>query len=122
MPRASEPRNPGIAVERSDAPLWLYGALAGGIAFFVAVSLVAIMAIYSRSLRGPSDAPRGGFADPRLQIDPTADLAALRTVQERELSSYGWVDRRTGRVRIPISRAIQDVANTGIKDWPGAEK
>jgi hypothetical protein len=77
------------------------------------------MAIFPRALSGPSDAPRLATAKPRLQMDPAADLAAYRAAQTRELTSYGWVDRQRGVVRIPIERAMQDVAAAGIKDWPG---
>ena len=43
---------------------------------------------------------------PRLQITPNKDLKTMRAEEERILSSYGWVDRANGVVRIPVSRAI----------------
>lgn len=112
------PRNAGVAAERTDAPLWLYGALAAGLVAFVIVSAVALRFIYPNSVSGPSDAPTGESAKPQLQINPTADLAAHREAERRALTSYGWVDRQHGVVRIPIDRAMQDIAASGIKDWP----
>jgi len=118
MPATRSPRNPGVAVEQTDAPLWLYAALAGGLVVFFIVSVVVLRLIYPGSVSGPSDAPRGQSAVPALQIDPSADLAAHRDAEQRVLTSYGWVDRNTGRVHIPIDRAMQDIAASGIKDWP----
>jgi hypothetical protein len=48
--------------------------------------------------------------EPRLQEDPLADLAALRAREQRQLDGYGWVDRKAGRVRIPIARAMELLA------------
>lgn len=45
--------------------------------------------------------------EPRLQADPIRDLATLRATESHLLESYGWVDRDTGTVRIPIERAIE---------------
>ena len=43
---------------------------------------------------------------PRLQENPRRDLANLRERERTLLESYGWVDRRAGRVRIPVDRAM----------------
>jgi len=119
MPASRDVRNPGVAVERSDAPLRLFAFLAAGTIVFIAISFVAIMAIYPRSVTGPSDAPTRQTTAPQLQIDPYTDLPAHREAETRELTSYGWVDRRHGIIRIPIDQAMQDIATSGIKDWPG---
>ena len=56
---------------------------------------------------------------PRLQPNPldqrTAeeDIAILRTREEELLSTYGWVDREAGIVRIPIDQAIELLAEDG---------
>jgi hypothetical protein len=77
------------------------------------------MAIYPHSVTGPSDAPQRQTAAPQLQIDPLTDVAAHREAETRELTTYGWLNRQRGIVRIPIDRAMQDIAASGIKDWPG---
>lgn len=118
MPPTSQQHNPDIAVERSDAPPRLFAFLAAGLAGFLVISLVALQLIYPGSLAGPSDAPGKPTAKPALQIEPDADLAALRSTSTKKLASYGWVDRAHGVVRIPIDEAMQDVAATGIPDWP----
>jgi hypothetical protein len=114
----SQLHNEEVAVERRDAPLWLIGILAAGVVAFVVLSSVVLMFVYPSALGGPSDAPHGTSAEPRLQINPTADLAAYRAAQERQLSGYGWVDKERGIVRLPIDEAMRDVAAAGIKDWP----
>lgn len=43
--------------------------------------------------------------------EPT--LRELAVVDERELTSYGWIDRQRGIVRIPIGRAMELLANEG---------
>jgi hypothetical protein len=45
-------------------------------------------------------------ARPQLEIDPERDLAALRNREDTRLNSYGWIDRNTGTIHIPIDRAI----------------
>jgi hypothetical protein len=57
---------------------------------------------------------RGQFPEPRLQENPHADLRAMRAADHAELSSYGWVDRKSGIAKIPIGRAIEIVANRGL--------
>ncbi len=45
--------------------------------------------------------------EPRLQVDPAAELEALRRREREILTSYAWVDRRHKIVRIPIERAME---------------
>ncbi len=65
--------------------------------------------------------PLSPFADrdtfppqPRLQVSPHADLLRLNGREDRILNSYAWIDRSTGRVRIPIDRAIDIIAERGL--------
>ena len=44
--------------------------------------------------------------EPRLEIDPGASLARQRAEEGAILTSYGWVDKPAGVVRIPIERAM----------------
>ena len=122
MPASRPARNPGVAVERSDAPPRLFAFLAAGLVAFVAISVIALRLIYPSAVSGPSDAPREPTATPRLQIDAAADLAAHRAAARRALTTYGWVDRARGIVRVPIDQAMRDIAAAGIPDWPGGAK
>ncbi|MGH9868696.1 MAG: hypothetical protein ACREAA_11110 [Candidatus Polarisedimenticolia bacterium] len=51
--------------------------------------------------------------EPRLQVSPQTDMRAMRAQEQELLHSYGWVDRQAGRVRIPIERAMEIVAEKG---------
>ena len=52
--------------------------------------------------------------EPRLQTDPRDDLENLRESEERTLTTYGWVDRNAGVVRIPIDRAMKLTVERGL--------
>ena len=52
--------------------------------------------------------------EPRLQTNPREDLRALRAREDAVLSSYGWVDKTAGVVRIPIEEAIKLTAQRGL--------
>lgn len=51
---------------------------------------------------------------PRLQQHPQQDLAELRRREEALLSTYGWIDRDAGVIRIPIDRAMQVMVEQGL--------
>jgi hypothetical protein len=44
---------------------------------------------------------------PRVEEHPQAELQQLRAEEDRLLSTYGWVDKQKGIVRIPIDRAME---------------
>jgi hypothetical protein len=52
--------------------------------------------------------------EPRLQTDPRDDLASMRRNEDRALTSYGWVDRNAGVVRIPIDVAMRLTVERGL--------
>jgi hypothetical protein len=56
------------------------------------------------------------FPEPRLQATPAVDLAKLRAAEDKELKSYGWIDRPAGVVRIPIERAMELIAQRGLPE------
>jgi len=64
------------------------------------------------------------FPEPRLQIAPQLDLAAMRAREEAELHSYGWIDRKAGVVRLPIDRAMELMVQRGlpVRGDPNAPK
>ena len=47
---------------------------------------------------------------PRLQVDPEAELQALRAAEEEVLTTYQWVDEAGGIAQIPVDRAIEILA------------
>ncbi len=56
------------------------------------------------------------FPKPRVQVKGAVDLAKLRAAEDANLDSYGWIDRNSGTVRIPIDRAMQLLLERGLPD------
>jgi len=54
------------------------------------------------------------FPAPRLEINERAQLNGIRLREEDILSTYGWVDQKSGAVRIPIDRAMEILAQRGL--------
>jgi hypothetical protein len=114
--------------EKRDANtrgVWLF---AGGLATSLAIILLAAsgflhwLSTHPHSDVSPSrivgrPPPAGS---PALQVAPPADLAAYKKKEQALLDSYGWIDRRAGVVRIPISRAMSLVVQRGVNAGPGA--
>ncbi|MBY0278373.1 hypothetical protein K2Z84_23840 [Candidatus Binatia bacterium] len=57
---------------------------------------------------------------PRLQVDPALDIYDHRKAEQQVLTSYGWVDQKSGVVRIPIERAMGLLVERGIQAPPPA--
>jgi hypothetical protein len=51
---------------------------------------------------------------PRLQTQPFKDIYQLKTEQRGVLTSYGWVDKSSGVVHIPIDRAMELTLQRGL--------
>jgi len=51
---------------------------------------------------------------PRLQLSPPADLEAFRAGEETDLTTYGWVNKTAGVVRIPIDQAMDLLLQKGL--------
>jgi hypothetical protein len=56
------------------------------------------------------------FPKPRLEVKGSVDLAKFRAAEEADLDSYGWIDRNSGTVHIPIDRAMQLLLQRGLPD------
>jgi hypothetical protein len=61
----------------------------------------------------PPDA-RMKFPQPRLEVDERSELDDVRLAEEQQLNTYGWVDQKAGVVRIPITRAMDLIAQRGL--------
>ncbi len=100
-------------------------AFAAGVGLFgiIAVALLMSWGAYSasRSLSSSPGSKPLTFTrpdvlppPPRLQQDPHADLVRLRAAEDSILTTYGWVDRDSGLVRIPIARAMELMVERGL--------
>ena len=58
------------------------------------------------------------FPQPRLEESEIRQLNDVIRSQDERLATYGWVDEKAGVVRIPIDRAMQIVAQSGLPVLP----
>ena len=123
-----QPGTPGGGYERRDLSpqtIALFGIVVA--ASVVLCILVAYWFFWyaaneaARTGRHPSppltqEAPQG----PRLQVDAPKDLRAFLAEEDALLRSYGWVNRQSGIVHIPIDRAMHLLVERGLPAAPRA--
>jgi hypothetical protein len=52
--------------------------------------------------------------EPRIEVAPYEQLQQVRAQEDHVLSTYAWVDKDAGTVRIPIDQAISMLAAKGL--------
>jgi hypothetical protein len=87
------------------------------LAIGVCLGLVHLFGGFARPLARAEHHP---IPEPRLQPHPLGDRQRYDEQQRAKLSTYQWVDRRAGIVRIPIGRAVQIIAQQGGAAVPHA--
>lgn len=102
-----------VALGAIASAFLIYGAMNLSYAYFARAEFRDVTAV---TMVREKPAPIHG---PLLQVDPQADLEALRQSERQVLTSYGWVDRQAGIVRIPIEVAMKRMLEKGL---PPAEK
>jgi type III secretory pathway lipoprotein EscJ len=58
------------------------------------------------------------YPEPRLQASPRQEMQRFLAAERQQLTTYGWIDKANGIVRIPIDVAMDKVARSGIPGWP----
>lgn len=61
------------------------------------------------------------FPAPQLEINERTELNDIRLREEDTLSTYGWVDQKSGTIRIPIERAMDLLVERGLPVRPQPE-
>jgi hypothetical protein len=62
------------------------------------------------------------FPTPRLQTDDgNQEIAEMHAREDLLLDNYTWVDRSSGKVRIPIARAMELIAKGGLPVAPAEQ-
>jgi hypothetical protein len=56
--------------------------------------------------------------EPRLQTSPQSDLKEMRADEDTSLGGYAWIDRNKRSVRIPVTRAMEVLAERGLPVRP----
>ena len=110
--------------EESDVNILAIFGFGGGL---MAVAFVVFLVIYvlfgffdgRERLSAPAEYPLAAQApkeppEPRLQTNPREDLRELRAVEDEILTTYGWVDKNAGVVRIPIDAAMKLTLERGL--------
>ncbi len=114
--------NREVGYETRDANVRDLVLFSIGLAIVVAAALLLMRGVFhyfaATQNLGPPASP---FEDvrtlppqPRLQVVPRQDLQQLRSAEDDKLKGYGWVDRNTGTVRIPIDRAMDLLIQRGL--------
>ncbi len=52
--------------------------------------------------------------EPRVEERPYEQLIGVKAREEHALTSYAWVDKKEGTVRVPIANAIEMLAQKGL--------
>jgi hypothetical protein len=111
--------------EESDANIaaifgFAFGLFAIGVAVLFAVWLLLVSFAAREARRATREFPLAAEQEsrvppePRLQTNPRQDLRDLRTAEDMMLTSYGWVDKNAGIVRIPIREAMKLAVQRGL--------
>ena len=102
--------------ETRDAEIGPLALTALGLALMVAVVGVLIYGILQYLETHPATTARSNPMaaeesqippSPRLEEHPAIEIQQLRAQEDHILSTYGWMDKKTGIVRIPIERAME---------------
>ena len=124
-PAAGEPApgDTGPGYEVSDLKPRTIVIFGIGLTVVVAACLIVAVGLFGffAAHQGGQDASRSPLAraerpaGPVLQVNGPGDLAKQRAAEDSTLSTYGWVDRGAGIVRIPIEQAMQRLVEETAK-------
>jgi hypothetical protein len=85
--------------------------------FLVAVLVVGIFRFFSNEYQTQESAKQAQQQippQPRIEVEPYRQLIDVHAREDHVLSSYAWVDKSQGTVRIPIDQAIDELAKKGL--------
>ena len=87
--------------------------------FLVELAVAGIQSALKRyasdsSAAAPPFATGRKYPAPRLENLRSEELQEVRGREELLLNTYGWVDQKTGIVRIPVERAIDLLVERGL--------
>lgn len=84
--------------------------------FLVCIIVVGIFQ-YLNSSYNPQSAsqfPAQVPPEPRLEVNPSLQLKDLLAREDHVLTTYAWTNQQAGTVRVPISQAIDMLAQKGL--------
>jgi hypothetical protein len=105
-----------------------FGVLLAALAVVAMLAVVALFKLLDRGAEktdavtvagaGLQNQPDRLPPAPRLQISGTVHWEEYRAAEEQRLATYGWMDRPSGAVHIPIDRAMALVLERGVAPLP----
>jgi hypothetical protein len=113
----------GGGYEKTDTGIGLIIWGTVGLVMLTAITLVIVWGIFNyfkhreelnHRVVNPMAVPSQLPPEPRLQIKPDEQIILLRGREEHILSSYAWVDQKSGVVRVPIDRAMDLLMQKGL--------
>jgi hypothetical protein len=99
----------------------------GMLALLVVVGIVGAIIVYKFMEKTNQEAPPPPQfqvkqtqlpPQPRIEVQGAKDQNEFRSAEQKQLDSYGWIDRERKVVRIPISRAMEVLAAKGLPRNP----
>jgi hypothetical protein len=96
------------------------GFVVAGVLVFIVIALLFSYLAAHQPRPALRDYPLSGEQgnrlppEPRLQTNPRQDLADFLAEEDRTLTTYGWIDKGAGVVRIPIDRAMKLAVERGL--------
>jgi hypothetical protein len=116
--------------EVTDAPASPLAKVGIAIAVLMVVSFVGVLLLFrflvhvqplydKEEPAHPLRDVRVSSTEPRLQPDPPREKAELRRIEDQLLTTYDWVDKEQGLVRIPVDRAIDLLSRRGLPEKTG---
>jgi hypothetical protein len=133
LPRGVDAEDLAAGYEHSDMNPMV--VLAGAVGLLITLGLALLgVTLFEQAIVGipftierPADligglqaAPAPTPPAPALEAQSGQTLDPYRSIEERKLNSYGWVDRSRGVIRLPIDRAMDLTAQRGLPSRPMA--
>ncbi len=92
-------------------------ATAAGIVLFLAATLGGLGLVFRGTVPREAAAPPENFPQPQLQTAPADDLRSQLATQNARLTGYRWANADHTEVAIPITRAMELIAQRGERAY-----
>jgi len=130
--------NPSVAHEHTDADSHAITRFGISLAFLIVVSQLLLWWVFDHfseretklsphvpaiiRTQAPTLPPEPRLqGNPPLDVNPRLDLKQMRENEDAFLNHYGWIDPDHGIVHVPIDKALEIVAQTGLPKFKPME-
>ena len=129
----TEPNPHGVAAEPDRVESKVVYSLYGMLAIAAIVSAIVVFVLFRALEKQAETVDRAEIAEaglerppdtlppaPRLQIHAVANWDTYRNAEVNRLTTYGWLNRESGAVHVPVDRAIELILERGVGPLPPA--